>query len=192
MRIAGIWSGGLVLAAACARGAGSKEWAGKLDTLPSGRVIVTNPGDGIWGRNAGWRVVEEVRIGAADGTGPEVLGQLSVLAEDIGGRIWALESEDQTFKVFAPDGRFIRTVGHKGGGPGEMRQVAGVAQTRDGCLLVVDPQGARISVSNNTSPEVGARIRVSWHRSDFEVPSAAAARAAVLSPGRDQHTYHFV
>lgn len=146
MRIAWIGSAGVVIAAACGRASGSTDWAGTMDTLPNGRVIVTNPAQGIWKRDQGWRIVEVVRIGAADGTGPEVLGQISVIAEDAGRRIWALERDDQTFKVFAPDGRFIRTVGRKGGGPGEMRQVAGVAQTPDGQLVIVDPQGARISV----------------------------------------------
>jgi hypothetical protein len=146
MGVARRWAAGLAAASACGEARGATEWAGTMDTLPSGRVVVTNPAQGVWAPDSGWRVVEEIRIGAADGTGPEVLGQITALAEDAGGRIWALEAQDQSFKVFAADGRFIRSVGRKGGGPGEMRQVAGVAQTRDGRLLVVDPQGARISV----------------------------------------------
>lgn len=137
---------GLTLAAACGGAEAAEEWAGTIDTLPGDVVVVTNPERGIWGDGAGWSVVEEVRIGAEDGNGPEVLGRIGALAEDAGGRIWALESADQVFKVFGPDGRFIRTVGRKGGGPGEMRQVAGVAVTSDGRLMVVDPQGARVSV----------------------------------------------
>jgi two-component system sensor histidine kinase RegB len=52
--------------------------------------------------------------------------------------------------------------------------------------------GARISVANNPAPDTGASIKISWHRNDFEGPTSAAARAAPLSPDRDQHTYHFV
>jgi hypothetical protein len=146
MRISWISTAGLAVATACGGADGSTAWAGSMDTMPDGRVVVTNPAEGMWPAGPGWRVVEEIRIGAEDGTGPEVLGQISVLAEDAGGRIWALESGDQEFRVFGADGRFIRTVGRKGGGPGEMRQVSGVAETRDGHLMVVDMQGGRISV----------------------------------------------
>lgn len=135
----------LLFAAACSGREGA-TWAGTMDTLPDGRVVVTNPAEGAWSADEAWRVIPEIRIGAADGTGPEVLGNISTLAEDAGGRIWALESQDQQFKVFGRDGAFIRTVGRKGGGPGEMRQAAGVAVRSDGNLLVVDMQGARISL----------------------------------------------
>jgi two-component system sensor histidine kinase RegB len=52
--------------------------------------------------------------------------------------------------------------------------------------------GARISVSNNPPPDSGATIRISWHRKDFEVPASANVKSAPLSPGADQHTYHFM
>jgi hypothetical protein len=141
-----ISTAGLAVAAACGSVEGSKGWAGSMDTMPDGRVVVTNPAEGMWRAGEGWRVVEEIRIGAEDGTGPNVLGQIGVLAEDVGGRIWALESSDQGFKVFDTDGRFIRTVGRKGGGPGEMQGAGAVIKTRAGQLMIVDPSAGRISV----------------------------------------------
>jgi hypothetical protein len=139
-----------------------------MDTMPDGRVVVTNPAEGMWPAGQSWRVVEEIRIGAEDGTGPDVLGRISALVEDAGGRIWALESDDQEFRVFGADGRFIRTVGRKGGGPGEMRQVSGVAETRDGHLMVVDMQGGRISVFDTAGsflrgiPLSGGFVIIPW------------------------------
>lgn len=126
-------------------GAESDHWAGTIDTLPGGRVLVTNPAEGIWRDDARWEVVEELRIGSADGAGPELFGRLGMLAEDAGGRIWVFESVEQQFKVFDGSGRFIRTVGRRGGGPGEMQRATGIAQMPDGRLLVVDMAGARIS-----------------------------------------------
>ncbi|MFN2317998.1 MAG: 6-bladed beta-propeller [Gemmatimonadales bacterium] len=131
--------------AACG-GVESREWAGTIDTLPGGRVLVTNPAEGVWGGDARWEVVEDLRIGSADGEGPELFGRLGMLAEDAGGRIWVFESVEQQFKVFDADGRFIRTVGRRGGGPGEMQRATGIVQMPDGRLLVVDMAGARISV----------------------------------------------
>lgn len=138
-----------VTLAACG-GDSVPEWAGTIDTLPSGQVVVTNPATGVWGDTLPWQVVEEVRIGAEDGTGPEVLGRIQMLAEDRGGRIWAFESADQQFKVFGPGGEFIRTVGRRGGGPGEMQQASGVGVLPDGRILVVDMQGGRISLFDTT------------------------------------------
>ncbi|MCL4865870.1 MAG: hypothetical protein KJZ47_08250, partial [Gemmatimonadales bacterium] len=140
-RVAVILVAGLV---ACGGSAGP-EWAGTIDTLPGGQVVVTNPATGIWGDTLPWQVVEELRIGAEDGDGPEVFGRIGVLMEDAGRRIWALESTEQQFKVFDAEGRFIRTVGRQGGGPGEMRQAAGAALLGRDQFLVVDMSGARIS-----------------------------------------------
>jgi len=43
------------------------EWAGTVDTLVSGQVIVTNPATPLWAPGSGWRVVEQARIGWAGG-----------------------------------------------------------------------------------------------------------------------------
>lgn len=145
-------SGGTAMAlllAACG-GETGPEWAGTIDTLPGGVVLVTNPATGAWGNATPWQVVEELRIGAEDGEGPEVFGRIGMLAEDAGGRIWAFESTEQQFKVFDASGRFIRTVGRRGGGPGEMQQAGGVAVRPDGNVLVVDMQGGRISLFDTT------------------------------------------
>lgn len=132
------------LLTACAGDAGP-EWAGTIDTLPAGQIVVTNPATGVWGDTLPWQVVEELRIGAEDGEGPEVFGRIGILLEDAGRRIWALESTEQQFKVFDAEGQFVRTVGRQGGGPGEMRQAAGAALQGSDRLLVVDMSGARIS-----------------------------------------------
>jgi sugar lactone lactonase YvrE len=142
MRCTGWTLTGVLLACG---GAERPEWAGTIDTLPGGGVLVTNPAEGVWGGEARWEVVEELRIGSAEGDGPELFGRLGMLAEDAGGRIWVFESVEQEFKVFDQTGRFIRTVGRRGGGPGEMQRASGVAVMPDGRLLVVDMPGARIT-----------------------------------------------
>ena len=50
--------------------------------------------------------------------------------------------------------------------------------------------GAHISVANNSPPDTGASIRISWQRKDFEVLAGSTGRTAPLSPDTDQHTYH--
>lgn len=76
-----------------------------MDTLPSGTIVVTNPSAGIRDSAGTWRVIEELRIGTADGTGPDLFGQVTALEMDPAGRIYVLEGQAQELRVFDRDGR---------------------------------------------------------------------------------------
>lgn len=137
-----------VLTAACGAsdGGSTGPWAGTVDTLPSGHIVVQNPDAPLWRPGEEWQVVEELSIGRADGDGPDLFGRINALAVDAGGRIWVLEGHAQELRVFGPDGGYIRTVGRKGGGPGEFAQVVKVELGPDGNIWVMDPSNNRHSV----------------------------------------------
>jgi len=137
---------GLLVGTACSRAEGGATWEGEIDTLASGTVVVTNPATGVWDPATVWRVVEEVRIGTVDGTGPDLFGRVAALELDALGRIYVLEGQAQELRVFERDGRHVRTIGRKGGGPGEFNEAIGMAWSPTGDLWVVDPQNNRISV----------------------------------------------
>ena len=85
----GRWSR-LVLASllvGCSSPDGGARWSGRVDTLPSGTILVTNPATGIWDSASAWQVVEELRIGTAEGSGPDLFGQVAGLEVDALGRI---------------------------------------------------------------------------------------------------------
>ena len=136
----------LLLTLACSTAKGGPTWEGRIDTLPSGTVVVTNPATGVWDSASSWRVVEEMRIGTLEGTGPDLFGQVTALEMDAAGRIYVLEGQAQELRVFDRDGRHLRTIGRKGGGPGEFNEAIGMAWSPNGHLWVVDPQNNRISV----------------------------------------------
>ncbi|HEX7091302.1 MAG TPA: 6-bladed beta-propeller [Longimicrobiales bacterium] len=138
----------VALTAACGASDGGRtdRWTGTVDTLPSGHIVVSNTDDPLWRPGEEWQVVEELRIGRADGDGPDLFGRINSLAVDPGGRIWVLEGHAQELRVFGPDGQYIRTVGRKGGGPGEFAQAVKVELGPDGNLWVMDPQNNRHSV----------------------------------------------
>lgn len=139
---------GPFLLAACGaagdRGAG--VWAGAIDTLASGQVVVTNPATPLWAPGSEWRVVEELRIGRVDGDGPDLFGSIYSLAVDRGGRIWVLEGQSQELRVFSAAGEYIRTVGRRGGGPGEFSNALRIDLSPGGDLWVMDPANNRLSV----------------------------------------------
>ena len=136
----------LHLVAGCGGGDSAADWAGSVDTLPSGMVVVTNPAQGVWDEATAWRVTPVVRIGVLEGEGPDLFGSITAIEVDPAGRIWVLDGQAQELRVFDADGRFVRTIGRKGGGPGEFNQVMGMAWDAAGRLWVVDPRNNRISI----------------------------------------------
>ena len=72
-------------------------------------------------QTADLRLVEELRIGRVDGSGPDVLAEVHDLAVDSSGRIYVLDPGWQDVRLFDRDGRFIRQLAPEGDGPGERR-----------------------------------------------------------------------
>ncbi len=143
-------------------GCGAREtsaaamWNGTMDTLASGRIVVTNPATGIWDETTAWNVVEELRIGTLDDIGPDMFGSVDELEVDAWGRIWVFEGQAQELRVFDRDGAHVRTIGREGGGPGEFARVIGTSWAPDGNLWAVDPSNARISIIDTAGNYVGS------------------------------------
>jgi len=129
---------------------GSASWAGTIDTLPSGQIVVANPVEPLWGEAERWTVTEDLRIGALEDPGPYAFGQIRMLDVDALGRIWVLEGQAKEIRVFDSEGRHVRTVGQEGGGPGEFNNPAHAAFGPEGHLWVVDPPNNRVSVIDTT------------------------------------------
>ena len=62
-----------VLVVACA-GDSAKDWAGTIDTLPSGVIHVSNPEEGLWDTSPLWQLTEVSKIGTRHGSGPAMFG----------------------------------------------------------------------------------------------------------------------
>lgn len=133
----------------CGGEAAEVRWAGSVDTLANGAVEVHSPAEGLWDEGSGWRLVEELRIGALDGNGPAVFGQVTDVGADESGRIYVLEGQTAELRAFGPDGAHLWTAGGEGQGPGEMSAPAGLA-VREGRIWVVDSRNRRYLVFDAT------------------------------------------
>jgi hypothetical protein len=122
----------------CGGGRGG-GWQGSV-TDSAGIAIVRNPSQGIWGSGDAWTVVEELRIGTAEGD-PDyqfgLLAQGGSIAVASDGGIVALDQLGQHLKVFTPDGKYERTIGGPGGGPGELGRGAGAVLLAPGDTILV-------------------------------------------------------
>ena len=118
-----------------------------MDTLDGGVVQVTSPREGVWSDGEGWELVEEVRIGARDGDGPEVFGSVADVAVDPErDRIHVLDSQADEVRVFDTEGTHVKTLGGTGEGPGELGNPMGLTQDGDGNLWVPDFGNGRYQV----------------------------------------------
>lgn len=104
-----------------------------VDTLASGRVVVTNPSPEPDAEGAG--LEEVLRLGSATAEGPELFGQILDVELGPQGEILVLDGHASEIRVFGADGDFLRTLGGPGEGPGELSRPAGMAV--DGTRVVV-------------------------------------------------------
>lgn len=115
-------------------------------TLPNGVVRVANTGDGAWTEATAWRAVEVLRIGRADGDGPEVFAAPLSMETDSEGNLYVLDVMAMQVRAFAPDGRHLRTFGGSGAGPGEFRQPGAIVRGPEANLWIYDPGNSRFTV----------------------------------------------
>ena len=100
------------------------------------------------GAQAKWTLKETLRIGGAE-SGPEMFLQTRSIDADSKGRILVYDRRTQDIRMFAPDGKFIRTIGRLGSGPGEMRNAEGMVIDRAGKIWVRDAANARFTIFNS-------------------------------------------
>ncbi|MBT8335831.1 MAG: hypothetical protein KJO11_04440 [Gemmatimonadetes bacterium] len=111
-----------VVATGCGGDAGPGDaWAGAV-TDSAGVAIVSNPAEGLWGGTPAWEFVEEYRVGGMDAETEAQFGQVAPIGIDLDadGNVYVADTQQQTLRVFGPDGTFLRSIGTPGQGPGEI------------------------------------------------------------------------
>jgi len=118
-------------------------WRHEIATEGNVKTVRTLGGS-VWGGTA--RLVEEASIGVIDGADEYMLGQVVSICSH-GDRIYVLDRQVPTLRVYDLQGVFIRNIGRKGGGPGEYDQPTSVrVNLVDGRIFVRDGNQGRLNV----------------------------------------------
>lgn len=86
----------------------------------------------------GGRISTVFAVGKVEGQSWEMLNNAEQAAFDRADNLYVLDRGNQRVLVFDRAGRFVRQLGHKGGGPGEFEVPTGLAVLADGSLAVLD------------------------------------------------------
>lgn len=108
-------------------------------------TFVTIRGGSAW--VGGATLEPSLAIGSLEGADEYTFGRIQYLAADDSGGVYVFDGQARRLRHYDAAGRYIRTLGGDGAGPGEYRDaVLGMAVRSDGRLILRDPRNARINV----------------------------------------------
>jgi hypothetical protein len=91
-------------------------------------------------------LVPELRIGTVGGEANYLFGRVSDIAVGPDGSIYVLDNSIPSLRQFDGAGKYMRTFGRKGQGPGEYASPGGIAVHPDGRVLMWDTGNWRVNV----------------------------------------------
>jgi hypothetical protein len=147
------------------------------DTIGDTIVVRTVSGS-VWGDSV--RLVEELRLGKADGPPEYIFGQMGPMALAGDGTVYLTDWWKGWLRAYDSTGKFVREIGRNGKGPGEFQQVEGIVVQRNGNLVVNDGKNGRLVVFSSTGtplatwPGKGAYAGYWFRRTALQMDSAGA------------------
>jgi hypothetical protein len=85
-------------------------------------------------------------VGQAEGADHEMFGSVTAVAFDASENLYVLDNQSARVMVYDRSGRFVRQIGKRGGGPGELQAPFTLLVAPDGTLYVGDPMRRGYSV----------------------------------------------
>ena len=107
-------------------------------------TVVRTLSGSVWGAEA--TLVPEFAIGELDGPEEYLFGRMGSFAVDDDRNVYVLDTQAQHVQVFDSTGTYVRTLGGRGEGPGELSFGTSVATLPDGRVVVHEAMALRIQV----------------------------------------------
>jgi len=118
------------------------QWKGTIED-EDGITVVKNPKAPIYGKDI-FGLKEELTIGEKEGEEEYMFTRLSAIDVDEKGNIYTLHLREGHIKVFDNKGKYIKTFGRKGQGPGEMQFPYNIHITPKKEILLNDVRARRL------------------------------------------------
>jgi len=115
-------------------------WRGTIE-FDEGITVVKNPKEPMYGEDV-FRMEEELSIGEAEGKEEYMFSQIIDIGVDDDENMYILDFLEAHIKVFNKSGEYLRTVGRRGQGPGEIQRAMNIYITPGNEILIND-RGAR-------------------------------------------------
>ena len=119
--------------------------AQKIETVNGVRVIHNEKG-GQWGANPEIKLELVRTIGGLDAEENLSFFEPSDIVQDSAGNLYILDSGNCRIQKLDPEGKFIKTIGRKGQGPGEFQAASSMDIDEQNNLFVFDVRSWRIEV----------------------------------------------
>jgi hypothetical protein len=103
----------------------------------AGVAIVDNSARGAWGPGGAWQFDEALRIGTPAGDAEYQFGQVAGIAVDDNENIYVLDQQAQEVRVYDTSGKYVRSIGRPGNGPGELSRGAAAVMIGQGDTVFV-------------------------------------------------------
>lgn len=118
-----------------------------VDTVDGVEHVISGS-RGAWSAAERWTVDTDaaVTIGALDGAEEYTFGKVAGLVVAGDGRIYVGDTQALEVRVYSPGGEFLFRFGRDGEGPGEFRNISGLARAPEG-VAVMDGTLSRVTVS---------------------------------------------
>ena len=118
----------------------ANEWKGTIES-EDGITVVKNPKEPMYGEGV-FMMEEELSIGESVGREEYMFSQVIDVGVDDEENMYILDFLEAQIRVFKKNGEYLRTVGRKGQGPGEIQRAINIYITPSDEILIND-RGAR-------------------------------------------------
>jgi len=121
--------------------------------MANGIEVVRTLSGSVWEGEV--ELVEELTIGVLDGEVEYMFGRIGPIAPDGDGGVYVFDGLVPALRHYDSQGRYTRTLGREGSGPGEYMDAAlGLAVLSDGNVLLRDPRNGRFNLYDRSGVAV--------------------------------------
>ena len=131
------------IASTAAAAAPQLKWKGTV--VKEGDItVVKNPKEPLY-KSPVLELKEDLSLGGPEAQGDYAFGEVRTFIVDDEGSIYVLDTKDSQVKVFDRSGKYVRTIGRKGQGPGELESPTTLSFNRTTGELAIHQTSRRMS-----------------------------------------------